>query len=114
LVFLKHLARAYPNVKAHLVMDNFATHKTPDVRSWLAEHPRTHVHFTSATGSWRNLVEVWFGIIERQAIRRDTFSSAREGMIKIRSFITGWNHRKHPFMWTKTSDEVLAKDRPQT
>ena len=53
--------------------------------------------------------EVWFGIIERQAIRRGTFSSVRDLMIKIRTFITGWNHRKHPFIWTKTATEVLDK-----
>ena len=56
-----------------------------------------------------NLVEVWFGIIERQAIRRGVFPSVRDLMIKIRAFIDGWNHRKHPFIWTKTPDEVLTK-----
>ena len=65
--------------------------------------------FTPTSGSWLNLVEVWFGIIERQAIRRGTFTSARDLMAKIRAFITGWNRRKHPFMWTKTPDEILTK-----
>ena len=109
LVFLKHVARAYPDVELHLVMDNYATHKTPDVKAWLADHPRIHVHFTPTSGSWLNLVEVWFGIIERQAIRRGSFTSARELTAKIRAFITGWNHRKHPFMWTKTPDEILSR-----
>lgn len=109
LVFLKHLARAYPDVELHLVMDNYATHKTPGVKAWLADHPRIHVHFTPTSGSWLNLVEVWFGIIERQAIRRGTFTSARDLTVKIRAFITGWNHRKHPFIWTKTPNEVLTK-----
>ena len=107
LVFLKHVARAYPDVELHLVMDNYATHKTPDVRAWLADHPRIHVHFTPTSGSWLNLVEVWFGIIERQAIRRGSFTSARDLTAKIRTFITGWNHRKHPFIWTKTPDQIL-------
>ena len=102
LVFLKHLARVYPDVELHLVMDNYATHKTPAVKAWLADHPRIHVHFTPTSGSWLNLVEVWFGIIERQAIRRGSFTSARDLTAKIRAFITGWNHRKHPFIWTKT------------
>ncbi|MBK8447394.1 MAG: IS630 family transposase [Micropruina sp.] len=109
LVFLKHLARAYPEVELHLVMDNYATHKTPGVKAWLADHPRIHVHFTPTSGSWLNLVEVWFGIIERQAIRRGSFTSARDLTTKIRTFITGWNHRRHPFIWTKTPDQILSK-----
>ena len=56
-----------------------------------------------------NLVEVWFGIIDRQAIRRGIFTSVKDLNAKIRQFITGWNDRKHPFVWTKTSDEILAK-----
>ena len=109
LAFLKHVARAYPEPDLHLVMDNYAAHKRVEVRDWLAANPRIHVHFTPTSGSWLNLVEVWFGIIERQAIRRGTFTSVRDLMIKIRAFINGWNTRKHPFIWTKTADEVLTK-----
>jgi DDE superfamily endonuclease len=90
-------------------MDNYATHKRPEVKAWLKANPRIHLHFTPTSGSWLNLVEVWFSVIERQAIRRGTFPSVRDLMIKIRAFITGWNNRKHPFIWTKTPDEVLAK-----
>jgi transposase len=107
LAFLKHLARAYPDHELHLVMDNYATHKRPEVKAWLAANPRIHLHFTPTSASWLNLVEVWFSIIERQAIRRGTFTSVRDLMIKIRDFITGWNHRKHPFIWTKTANEIL-------
>jgi transposase len=109
LAFLKHLARAYPDQELHLVMDNYATHKRPEVKAWLAANPRIHVHFTPTSGSWLNLVEVWFGIIERQAIRRGVFPSVRDLTIKIRTFIDGWNRRKHPFIWTKTPDQILAK-----
>jgi len=113
LAFLKHVARAYPDrgdgVELHLVMDNYATHKRVEVRDWLAANPRIHAHFTPTSGSWLNLVEVWFGIIERQAIRRGTFTSVRDLMIKIRAFITGWNTRKHPFIWTKPTDETIDK-----
>jgi transposase len=109
LAFLKHLARAYPDRELHLVMDNYAAHKHPNVKAWLAANPRIHIHFTPTSASWLNLVEVWFGIIERQAIRRGVFPSVRDLMIKIRAFINGWNARKHPFIWTKTPDEVLAK-----
>jgi transposase len=109
LAFLKHVARAYPDRELHLVMDNYATHKRVEVRDWLTANPRIHVHFTPTSGSWLNLVEVWFGIIERQAIRRGTFTSVRDLMIKIRAFINGWNTRKHPFIWTKPADEIIDK-----
>ena len=114
LAFLKHVARAYPGVELHLVMDNYATHKTPEVRAWLADHPRIHVYFTPTSGSWLNLVEVWFGIIERQAIHRGTFGSVKDLNAKIRAFVNGWNDRCHPFVWTKTADQILKKANRQT
>jgi transposase len=111
--FLKHLARAYPDhgdgTELHLVMDNYATHKRPEIKAWLAANPRITVHFTPTSASWLNLVEVWFSIIERQAIHRGTFGSVRELVAKIRTFITGWNDRCHPFVWTKPADEILKK-----
>ena len=109
LAFLKHVARTYPDVELHLVLDNYTTHKHAKVKAWLAANPRITAHFTPTSGSWLNLVEVWFGIIERQAIRRGVFPSVRDLMIKIRVFITGWNQRKHPFIWTKPADQILAK-----
>ena len=109
LAFLKHVARAYPDHQLHLVMDNYAAHKHPNVKAWLASNPRIHVHFTPTSGSWLNLVEVWFAIIEKQAIHRGSFPSVRDLMIKIRDFINGWNNRCHPFIWTKPADQVLDK-----
>jgi transposase/DNA-binding CsgD family transcriptional regulator len=109
LAFLKHVARAYPDRQLHLVMDNYAAHKHPNVGAWLAANPRIQVHFTPTSGSWLNLVEVWFSIIERQAIHRGSFPSVRDLMIKIRAFINGWNDRCHPFIWTKPADQVLEK-----
>ena len=109
LAFLKHVARAYPDQQLHLVMDNYGSHKRVEIRDWLAANPRVQLHFTPTSGSWLNLVEVWFGIIERQAIRRGAFPSVRDLMIKIREFITGWNTRCHPFIWTKPADEILDK-----
>ena len=107
--FLKQVAAAYPDVELHLVMDNYAAHKHPAVKIWLAANPRVVVHFTPTHASWMNLVEVWFSIIERQAIHRGTFSSVKDLNAKIRAFITGWNDRSHPFVWTKTADQVLKK-----
>jgi transposase len=107
--FLKQVARAYPEVELHLVMDNYAAHKRIEVGNWLAANPRVHVHCTPTSASWMNLVEVWFGIIERQAIRRGTFGSVKDLNTKIRAFIDGWNDRAHPFVWTKTADQILKK-----
>jgi transposase len=108
LAFLKQVTRAYPDQQLHLVMDNYAAHKRVEIRDWLAAHPRVQVHFTPTSASWMNLVEAWFGIIERQAIHRGTFHSVRELNAKIRTFIDGWNDRCHPFVWTKTA-EILKK-----
>ena len=107
--FLKQVARAYPGVELHLVMDNYAAHKRIEIRDWLAANPRVHVHFTPTSASWMNLVEVWFGIIQRQAIHRGTFGSVKDLTGAIRAFIDGWNDRAHPFAWTKPADQILAK-----
>ena len=113
LAFLKQVIRAYPDDgtggELHLVMDNYAAHKHPNVRAWLAANPRVVVHFTPTHASWMNLVEVWFSIAERQAIHRGTFGSVRDLNAKIQAFITGWNDRAHPFTWTKTADQILKK-----
>ena len=105
LAFLKHRGPRLPRRRAAPGDGQLRRPQArPEVRTWLAANPRIHVHFTPTSGSWLNLVEVWFGIIERQAIRRGTFRSVRDLMIKIRAFIDGWNDRKHPFIWTKTAD----------
>ena len=121
LAFLKQIDRAYAGAvdehgepaELHLVMDNYAAHKHANVKAWLAQHPRFVVHFTPTHASWMNLVEVWFGIVERQAIRRGVFKSVRDLNGKIRAFINGWNDRSHPFVWTKTADEILKKANPK-
>jgi hypothetical protein len=105
--FLKRVARAYPGRELHVVVDNYHTHKHDDIKGWLAKHPRVTLHFTPTSGSWLNLVEVFFGIITRQAIRRGSFDSVPQLVGAIRTFIDGWNERCHPFTWTKTADEIL-------
>jgi transposase len=113
--FLKQVARAYPDQQLHLVMDNYAAHKRVEIRDWLAANPRVQVHFTPTSASWMNLVEVWFGIIERQAIHRGSFASVGDLNRRIRVFIDGWNDRCHPFVWTKIAERILAKaDRQKT
>ena len=105
------MAKAYPRRKLHLVVDNYATHKHPTVNAWLARNPRVTLHFTPTSGSWLNLVEV-FSIITRQAIRRGNFGSVKELIAAIKGFIEGLNERCHPFVWTKTADDLLDHCRP--
>jgi len=107
LAFLKKVARSYPRRELHVVVDNYHTHKHAEVDAWLTRHPRITLHFTPTSGSWLNLVEAFFGIITRQAIRRGSFTSVNELITAINRFIDGWNERCHPFTWTKTADEIL-------
>ncbi len=107
--FLKQVATAYPRVGLHIVCDNYGTHKHPTVQAWLKRNPRIQLHFTPTSGSWLNLVEIFFGIITRQAIRRGTFRSVEELIEAIQCFIDGWNERCEPFVWTKDADAILAK-----
>ncbi len=109
LKFLKQVAKAYPRVKLHLVCDNYATHNHPAVKAWLARNPRITMHFTPTSGSWLNMVEIFFGIITRQAIRRGTFTSAKDLISAIGNYIDAWNERCTPFTWTKTADQILEK-----
>src|SRR3954470_12536042 len=110
--FLKQVAKAYPRRELHIVCDNYATHKHPNVQAWLAKNPRVTLHFTPTSGSWLNLVEVFFSIISRQAISRGTFGSVPDLVEAIRRFIDGWNERCQPFVWTKPADDVLDHCRP--
>jgi transposase len=107
--FLKQVAKAYPRVKLHIVCDNYATHNHPAVRAWLAKNPRITMHFTPTSGSWLNMVEIFFGIITRQAIRRGTFTSVKDLIGAIETFIDGWNEHCQPFTWTKTAEQILEK-----
>jgi transposase len=109
LAFLKLVARAYPRRQLHVVVDNYATHKHAKVQAWLARHPRIQLHCTPTHGSWLNLVEVVFAIIERQALRRGDFASVQELIAAIGRFCDGWNQRCQPFAWTKDADQILTK-----
>src|SRR3954451_15794677 len=115
LVFLRQVARAYPGLELHLVLDNYAAHKHPAVKAWLEVNPRVHVHFTPTHASWMNMVEVWFSMAERQAIHRGSYRSVRDLTRAIRTYIDGWNDRAHPFTWTKPAEQILAKaKRPES
>jgi len=113
LAFLKLVAKAYPRRQLHVVVDNYATHKHAKVQAWLARNPRVQLHFTPTYASWLNLVEVFFSIIERQALRRGDFASVAELVAAIGRFCDGWNQRCQPFAWTKYADQILTKVKRQ-
>jgi transposase-like protein/transposase len=112
--FLKLVAKTYPRRRLHVVLDNYHTHKHDDINQWLAKNPRITLHFTPTSGSWLNLVEVFFAIITRQAIRRGSFDSVTQLVAAIRAFIAGYNDRCKPFVWTKTADDILPGATRQT
>lgn len=115
LFFLRQVARAYPGVELHLVMGIYTSHKHAQVKQWLEASPRISVHFTPTQASWENMVEIFFGIAQSQAIRRDTFRNVRELTTTIRCFIDNYNKTCKPFSWTKPADQVLKKaKRPTT
>jgi putative transposase len=110
LSFLNHLDRSVPaGLDIHLIADNYATHKHPRVRAWLARHPRYHIHYTPTYASWLNQVERWFGLITQRAIRRGSFRSVRELVHKIDQYVTHHNLHKRPFVWTTTADSIFDK-----
>ena len=93
------------------MLDNLSTHTTPDVKAWLEKNPNVQFHFTPIGSSWLNQIENFFGIITRQSIRRGTFSSVRALIKQIHNYIVHWNTTAEPFVWTATTDEILAKVR---
>jgi transposase len=110
LSFLRHLDASVPAaLDLHLIIDNYATHKHPKVRAWLASHPRYHVHFTPTYSSWLNQVERWFGHITQRSIRRGSFRSVKDLVQKIDAFVAHYNVHPRPFKWTATADSILAK-----
>ncbi|MBS0264050.1 MAG: transposase, partial [Planctomycetes bacterium] len=95
----------------HLIVDNYATHKHPKVKRWLAKHPRFHVHFIPTSSSWLNLVERWFRDITEQRIRRDAFQNVDHLIEVIFDYIDHHNDHRKPFIWTATAEDILAKVR---
>ena len=112
LAFLKKIDRETPaHLDLHLILDNYATHKTPAVKRWLARHKRFNLHFTPTSSSWLNLVERLFAEITRQRIRRGIFNSVAELESAIAEWINHRNQNPKPFKWTATAKSILAKHR---
>jgi len=109
--FLRKAVKPHAGKEIHVVLDNLSTHDTPEVRAWLAANPNVRFHFTPVGSSWLNMIEIWFGIITRQSIRRGTFTSVNALIVRIRDYVQHWNADAKPFTWTATTDEILAKVR---
>jgi transposase/transcriptional regulator with XRE-family HTH domain len=108
--FLRRLDAEFPGeVALHLVMDNYGTHKHPNVQSWLKRHPRFVPHFVPTSSSWLNLVERWFGELISKAVRRGSFSSVADLQLAITQFLDAWNEDPKPFVWTATVESIQAK-----
>ena len=106
--FLISIDKAVPaELDVHLICDNLATHKTPAINTWLANHPRLHLHFTPTGSSWINQVERWFGYLTDQLLRRGVHKSVQTLEKDIRDWIKTWNQDPKPFAWTKTAEEIL-------
>jgi transposase len=106
--FLKLIDAAVPkDLDLHLVLGNYATHKTPEIQKWLLKHPRFHLHFTPTSSSWLNLVERWFAELTNRKLRRSAHRSVTELETNIRKWINEWNSNPRPFAWTKSADDIL-------
>lgn len=110
--FLQFLRTIEANVPAeldlHLILDNYGTHKTPLVKSWLARRPRFHVHFTPTSASWLNQVERWFALLTQKQIKRGSHRSTVELERAIRDYLEVYNEQPQPLVWTKSADDILA------
>lgn len=114
LSFLRHIDKNVPEeMYLRVVLDNYATHKHPKVKTLLLHyslhHPRYHLHFTPTYSSWLNQVERWFGLITQRAIRRGSFKSVKELVQKIDQFVTAYNENCKPFMWQATAESIFEK-----
>ena len=107
--FLKEIDRSVPEgLDIHVVMANYATHKTAAVKAWLARPSHWHVHFTPTSASWINQVERWFAELTRKQLQRGVHTSTRQLEADIRAFIDRHNEDPKPFKWTKSADDILA------
>jgi len=110
LQFLKDIdANLPPDLEVHLVLDNYATHKTAKVQSWLVRHPRYHVHFTPTSASWLNLVERLFAEVTERCIRRGSHTAVRTLENAMLDYLDKRNQNPKPFVWTAGADLILAK-----
>jgi transposase len=110
LKFLRRIDREFPGkTPLHLVIDNYGTHGTPEVKTWLSRHPRFVVHYVPTSCSWLNLIERWFAELTNKRIRRGSFLDVDDLQTAIYEFLSAWNENPKPFVWTATVDSIVAK-----
>jgi len=110
LKFLRRIDREFPgHAPLHLVVDNYGTHGTVEVKAWLKKHSRFVLHFVPTSCSWLNLIERWFAELTNKRIRRDSFLSVADLTAAIEDFLAAWNTSPKPFVWTATVDSIVAK-----
>src|SRR6202521_3772810 len=110
LKFLRRLDTEFPGeIRLHLVLDNYGTHKHPNVQAWLKRHRRFVCHYVPTSSSWLNLVERWFGELTSKRIRRGSFDSVAELQQAIAEFLEAWNENPKPFVWTATGESIGAQ-----
>jgi transposase len=99
------------SLQIHMILDNYATHNHPNIKAWLAKHPRFHLHFTPTSSSWLNMVERFFGKLTDKAIRRGVFRSVADLTTAIEAYLQATNDDPQPFIWTATAEQILDKVR---
>jgi transposase len=108
--FLERIdATVATGVEIHLVLDNYGTHKHPEVKKWLADRPHYHVHFTPTSSSWLNQIERWFAEITRKRIRRGTFRNVRDLIKAIKDYVRQYNKNPQPFQWVASASKIIRK-----
>ena len=112
LAFLRLVDRTVPlHLQIHAVLDNLSAHKTPEVKRWLARHPRFHFHFVPTGSSWMNMVEGWLSQLQKKALARGSFHSVAELRVAIEEFVLTSNGHAKPWVWTKDAQTLLRKVR---
>ena len=107
--FLNAVERAVPAGKTvHAILDNYAAHKHPEVRLWLARHPRWTFHFTPTSASWLNAVEGFFATLSKRRLKRGVFGSVVDLQAAINRFLNDHNANSKPFQWLADPDKIIA------
>jgi len=109
LKLLNQLDKEVTDKELHLILDNYGTHEQEKVQKWLKRHKQFHLCFTAVGASWMNMVEIWFGILTNQAIRRGSFDSVAQLIGAIKAFLSRWNEGAKRFVWTKTPGQMLGR-----
>jgi transposase len=107
IAFMNQIIRAYPEQELHVVLDNSSSHATPDVMTWLVDHPNVYFHYTPTSASWLNQLEGFFGILTKQSLSESDFPSKKALIEHIAAYMRAWNKNPTPFSWTKPPAAII-------